>query len=63
MPTIKVIRENKAAKAYKVKWKSPFAGLGLGADVKLSSLQEALRNEDCHSARTHDQFLDRITKG
>jgi hypothetical protein len=34
-----VIRENKTANAYKVKWKSPYAGLGLGADVKPSSFQ------------------------
>jgi hypothetical protein len=63
MPTIKVIRENKAANAYKVKWKYPSPDWVSALTSSLPASWEALRNEDCPSARTHDQFLDRITKG
>jgi hypothetical protein len=34
-------RANEAANAYKDKWKSPHAGLSLGADVNPSNFQEA----------------------
>ncbi|KAI0005428.1 hypothetical protein BJV74DRAFT_880689 [Russula compacta] len=50
-----VNRANDAANAYKVKWKSPHAGLSLGADVKPSDFQEALWTVPVTSSVPSDQ--------
>ena len=60
IPIQTVVRVNLVANAYKVKWKPLSAAPSLGADVRSSNFLEDVLES---SARTHDQFLDRITKG
>jgi len=45
-------RANEAANAYKDKWKSPYAGLSLDADVNPSNFQEASVPESCQDPRS-----------